>query len=330
MAERNEGRTSALWTALAAGSLGLLGPILAEGGSLAWLAPLLCLPLALGVGRLWGGLGSLPNALGRPALALYYGWALVLLAESAFGYADRLVTTARSGSPWFFLGTAAALCLWLCRGGGAIPARSGRLFFLGVAAVLGLTVALSLPGLRWENLWPPEGAKGLPGAALLCVSLSGYGVYGLCLPEDGRKRGGWAWALSLCAIVAGMLLALIGSFGSPLTAGRPEPVLLLLEGVQVPGIFRHGEAALEGGLALADLTLMMVLAYGCKELWTKLAPGRSPWWGLLPAAGAILAAGVMPLHWQTVLTARVVPAGNLLFGILGPGVAIFTRRAKRP
>lgn len=332
MAERNEGRTSALWTALAAGSLGLLGPILAEGGRLAWLAPLLCLPLALGIGRLWRRLGSLPSAFGRPVLLLYYIWALVLLAESGFGYVDRLVTTARSGSPWCFLAAAAALCLWLCRGGGAIPARSGRIFFLGVAAVLALTVALSLPGLRWENLWPPEKGEGsgLPAAALLSLSLAGYGVYGLCLPEDGQKKAGGPWAVFICIIVAGMLLALIGSFGAPLSAGRPEPVLLLLEGVQVPGIFRHGEAALEGGLALADLTLMAVLTYGCRELWSGLVPGKSPWWGLLPPAGAILTAGLIPPSWQAVLTGRIIPIGNLLLGVLAPGVALFTRKIKEP
>lgn len=323
----NRGRASAIWTALAAGSLGLLRPLLIQGGRAAWLAPLLCVPLALGVAWLWRRLGDLRD-LSRPALALYYLWALILLAGSARGYAQRLVITTRGDSPWLFLATAAALCLWLCRGEGAVAARSGRLLFLGVAVVLGVTVALSLPGLGWENLWPIEGeaVSGLPAAVLLCMSLVGCGIYGLCLPAgEGRRT---PWAASICAALACLLLAITGSFGPVLAVGRAEPVLLLLEGVRVPGVFRHGEAALEGGLALADLTLMTVLAYGCKAIWGRVVPAGASWAGLLPAAGAILAAGILPGSWQISLAARWMSAGNLMFGVLIPAAAVLTPKAR--
>lgn len=334
----DRGRAPLLWTALAAGGLGLLGPALTQGGRLSWLGPLVCLPLALGVGWLWRKMGDLPagmeRAFGPPALALYYLWSLVLLTESAIGYARRLVATLPGDSPWLFLAAAALLCPWLCRGDGRVALRAGRLFFGAVAVVLTLAAVLSLPGLRWENLWPMEEAavSGLPASALLWLSLAGYGVYGLCLPgadlsqEEGRV---WPWGVAVCCLLAGLLLALTGSFGWALAGGRAEPILLLLEGVQVPGVFRHGEAALEGGLALADLTLMTVLMYGAKALWGRLLPRRSSRWGLIPAAGAILAAGLLPDGWWAVLGERVAPAGNLLFGAVGPALALLTIRRRK-
>ena len=126
-----------------------------------------------------------------------------------------------------------------------------------------------------------------------------------------------------------MLLALTGSFGAPLAGEREEPILLLLEGVQVPGVFRHGEAALEGGLALADLTLMAVVTYGCKAVWQEAEPEAPAWPGLVLPAGAILTAGVIPPQWQRPLTAYVVPVGNLILGILIPAVTVLIRKGTK-
>lgn len=327
MRETREGRASAIWTALAAGSFGYLAPALTEGERLAWVIPLLCVLPALGIGAAWKRVGEMTETVGKPVLFLYYVWALVLLLESGMGYAARLRTTAHWDSPWLFLGAAAALSLWLCRGAGTIPARAGRLLFLAVAAVLILSLALSLPGLRWENLWPVRGEdlEGVPEAILFWLSLSGYGVYGLFLPKGGGRS--WPWTVAIGAMAAGLLLALTGSFGAPLAGERAEPILLLLEGVRVPGVFRHGEAALEGGLALADLTLMAVLTYGCKAIWSKIAPGAPVWLGLLPPAAAIAGAGLLPPQWQRELTAFLIPAGNLALGTLAPAAAALLKTA---
>lgn len=311
-----------------AGGLGVLGPVLTQGGRPGWAAPLLCLPLAVVVGRAWRSLGDLPRRLSRGLAALYYLWALALLAVSAREYLARLLVTIPGDSPWLFLAAAAGLALWLARGDGYVTLRAGGLLFGVAAAVLAVAVALSLPGLRLENLWPPEGAT-LPDllrGTVFCAALAGYGVYGLCLPRGAGRV--WPWAVSLCGLVSGLLFALVGSFGPVLAAGRPQPVLLLLEGVQVPGVFRHGEAALEGGLALADLGLMAVLTYGCKALWGRALPAAPAWAGLVLPVGALLCGGLLSGEPSQMLSGILI-AGNLLTGILCPGLQLFLHRRER-
>ena len=305
-----EKRSACLWTGMACAGLGLLGPLLALCGGWAWVLPLACLPAAVGVAELWRRLGDISD-LPRPLRGVYLLWGLVLLAASAGASARRLLLSYRGENPWLYLIAGAALCLWLCGREGKIPCRTGRLLFLPAAAVLLVLLALSLPGLRWENLGmekAPEG-KELAQGFLLCLSLSGYGVYGLSLPG---RAGGKTWRVSLCALLSALLLSLGATFGPVLAAGRQEPVLLLLEGAQVPGIFRHGEAALESGLSLGELVLLMMLAYGCRAV-----AGRT---GLLLAAGAILTGGFLPNG-----AAKLVPIGNLTMGVLVPIVVLWGR-----
>lgn len=329
-------------TALVPGALGTLSLLAASAGRLAWLGALIALPAGLLLCRAWeclgerelslGLKGTFGTGLGKCLELLYLLWALFLTVERAGGYARRLMATAE-GEPtrWLFLGVGLALCLWLSRGQGAVLARTGKLFFLAVAVVLALALVLTLPGADWKNLWPPQNGDmaGLPMAVITALSLSGYGVFALCLPKAGEDRlrpGAWVgWS---CLALTVLALAVVGAFGPVLAARMEEPFLLLLQGVEVPGAFQRGEAALISALALADWALLALLTWGVKTLWRSLTglDRGSEWF----TVGAFLVAGLLP-RWPGLQNRMTEMAiwGNLIFGVGVPMLALFLGREKK-
>lgn len=336
-------RLELIAAALVPAALGLLRPAILLGGRLSWLGPWLALPFGLCLCRVWGRLGetdlsgglrgAFGDFLGKLALFLYLLWGLVLLTDSARRYSDRLLTAFEGELVrWIFLFSALGVALWLGRGNGGVLARAGRIFFLAVSLTLCGILLLTLRGVDWRNLAPPgEGDwKGLPGAGALCLSLAGYGIYALCLPrrrEEPLERT-WGWAVWGCGGLSVLLFTVLGVFGPALAGWMGDPFLYLLEGVQVPGAFHRGEAGLVAVLSLADLTLLTLLSRGCMVLWRELLP-PIPVLGAVPVAAAFLLAGFLPTmgktwgEWEAIL-----PAGNLLLGILLPALAVLTRRVR--
>ena len=325
------GRGRAVVTALLPAMMSLLSPLSRTAGRLAWLAPALALPVGLVLCRVWGSARGrgLPALLeggfgkwgGRLAELAYLLWGLLLLSVSARRYAARLLTTASGeNARWLYLAAALALALWLGREDGRVFLRAGRLFSAAVGAAALLAVVLTLPALDWKNLWPPARPDwaGLPLAALRVLALTGYGVYGLCLPEGERRR--WPWAALGCGGFAALLLAVLGAFGPALAGKMEEPFLLLLEGAAVPGVFWRGEAALAAVLILADVTLLALLVRGCGAMWRRLAPalrGRGLW---LMAAAAFWRAGAEPAAGE----GEILLWGGLLMGLALPSLAALT------
>ena len=326
--------------ALVPGALGTISLMAGSAGVLAWLAPVIALPVGLVLCRTWRRLGNkgLPlgleetfgGGLGKCLEALYLLWALFLMVERADGYARRLMTTTEGeGVRWLYLGVGLILCLWLARREAAL-ARAGKLFFLAVTAVLALSLLLALPGADWRNLWPPrtEDLAGLPAAAVTALSLSGYGIFALCLPgREGEEGRPGVWTVWSCAVFSALILAVAGAFGPALAARMKEPFLLLLQGVEVPGAFRRGEAVLTAALALADWGLLSLLAWSCGRLWRALT-GLDRGAGVLTAA-AFLLAGFLP-RWpelQRGMTETVV-LGNLIFGVGLPTLGSLRKRGR--
>lgn len=327
---------------LAPAALGLVTVPVAAAGRLAWLAPVLALPVGLVLCRLWRALGaeSLPRGLnasfgrwlGKGIVGGYLLWGIFLLAVSARRYADRLTATVgEGGSRWLFLAATLVVTLWLSRGDGASFARTGRIFFLAVTAVMGAVLLLALSSLRWQNLWPARGedASGLPAAALAVLSLAGYGVYALCLPlrKESGLRGG-AWTVWASAALAVLLLAVVGAFGPALVGEMDEPILYLLRGVGLPGAFQRGEAALAAVIALGDLALLALLEWSCGALGQMLIPKWT--WGRYPAAlFGFLIAGWLPDRGSVLfLSEEAAPVGNLFFGVLLPALAVLTEKIR--
>ena len=331
-------RTELALAALLPAALGLLGPI-CSAGRLSWLGPVLALPVGLWVCLLWRELGErgLPGELERAfglgfgwlAQLLYFLWGLALLCGSAQGFSRRLGRLL-PGTEWFFLLTAAAICLWLGRGREEALARTGRIFFLTAAVTLAFALVLAAPGLDWRNLWPPEGddPAGIAYSALLCLSLSGYGAFALCLPCGGKTHGGFGKAILGSVALTWLLLTVVGTFGPKLAAEIEEPFLMALQGVEVPGAFRRGEAALAAVLTLTDFALLALLGLGCRSLWERAAPEKGRWVGYTLPALAILVADSLDKSgaWQMVVEWFLV--GNLLFGIVFPALAVLGQKVR--
>lgn len=323
-------RLEVVLTALFAAYLGLMGPVAQGAGRLGWLGPVLALPVGLGLCPVWERFGErdlgtglaegFGTWVGRALQGAYLLWGAFLLSVSARRYVGRLLTALPGERVrWLYLGTALGLSLWLGRGDGRVLARAGRLLFLTAAAALGLSILLALPGLDWRNLWPVEqrDLAGVPGSALLALSLSGYGVYALCLPR-GRGTGerGWPWAAWGCGALAAAQLAVTGAFGSGLTARLDEPFLLLL---------RRGTAALAAAAALADLVLLTLLTLGCAALWRGLVPKGGGWGGWILVLAAYCAAGLAPeAVWRG--AEKIVPWGNLILGVFVPFAGAASKR----
>ena len=337
-------RTELTVTALTPVALSLLPALAAWAGRLSWLGAVIALTVGLWVCSIWRTLGEedLSHGLrgafgpwgGGLFQALYLAWGLVLLTGSAQRYADRLVTTVQGEAVrWLFLGVGLCLSLWLCRGNGAVLARTAKLIFLATLAVMGLTLILALPALDWRNLWPPAVGDwmGLPAGVALTSSLAGYGVYALCLPgRRGDQMDARPWAVGGCAALTLLIIIVVGAFGPVLTAQMSEPFLFLLQGVEVPGAFQRGEAALMAVLALADLLLLALLTWGCKCLWRDLARSRLQWMGAVLPAGAFLLAGLLTgRETGAWFTQVVAPVGNLIFGVGVPAFAVLTRKGRK-
>lgn len=334
-------RTEMTMAALIPAGIGLLGPAIMLAGRLSWLGAALALPVGVCLSPAWRRLGKnglvegLEEAFGGPggkgAMTLYFLWGLILLADSARRYSERLLTVSEGeGVRWFFLFSALAVCLLLGRGSEQGFGRAGRIFFLAAVAALGIAAALGLSGIQWQNLWPPEGAdwRGLPGSGALCLSLAGYGVYALCFPARTDEKGTWAGAVWGCVGLTLLLFLTVGTFGPTLAGQMGEPFLYLLEGVRAPGVFRRGDAGLLVALALGDLLLLSMLGRGCVTLWERLVP-VFPALGWVPVGGAFVLAGVLPGLGRTWawLSARI-PTGNLILGVLLPAVAVLTIRVR--
>lgn len=343
--EKGEGvsqreRLELMSAAMVPAGLALMGPLAETAGRLGWLAPMAALPVGLWLCRCWGRLGAkslgegLEGAFGRwPGRVLTAGyllWGLFLLAASGRRYIEGVGALFGEMPRWMLLAAALGLGLWLSREPGTAFARGGRIFFLLLAVTLGAILVLALPGVEWRCLWPPAGRdwQGLLYGGGACLSLAGYGIYGMCLPAgEGEGTRGWPWAVWGCCGLAAAALVTIGAFGPALTAQLSQPFLALLEGVKVPGAFQRGEAALAAALVFGDLMLFGLLIRGCGNLWRRLVPdemGRA-WW--LLAAGAFLLAGS---GWGEVGEADILFWGNLAGGVLIPSLAFFTKaREKR-
>lgn len=336
-------RLEVMAAALTPAALVALTPAVRAAGRLGWLCPILALPVGLWLCFVWRRLGEkglcrgLEEAFGsfggKAVQIFYLLWGLLLLCHSGERYAGRLLIVFEGeGARWFFLTAALALSLWLGREPGAAFARAGRIFFLAALVMVGAALLLALPGVDWRNLWPPERTdwQGLALGGGWMLSLSGYGVYALSLSRRREEEvRSWPWTVWGCGLLAALTLVVTGAFGPTLAGRMKEPFLYLLEGVQVPGVFRRGEAALAAVLTLGDLVLLTLLVRGCVSLWRRVVPVW-PWGGGVLAAGSLLVAGLLP-GWgnaEAWLT-RWLPAGNLMAGVVIPTLGIFLKKGKK-
>jgi len=333
-------RRMLLLTALLPAAVNLLQAPVAAAGDLAWICPLIALPVGYALCK------SVEHVRGwqegsKITAVLCLVWGLVLLFFSAASYSHRLLLGLNgSGNRPLFLIVSLLLVLYLNRSDNVLL-RTAKLFFPTVMCALGIVVVVALPAIQWDNLWPLDaqwsgmrGVVGLVAGTGQVISLAGYAIFTCLLGtpqahsqpngaedtdktisevEPTEKTSGLFWMMAGGGVLAVLLLILLGAFGVHLTLRMDEPFLYLMGGAGLAGGFHRGEAVLMTLIAVGDLTLLALLARICAKTWERLCSpsGRYTW---LPVSAALLGAiflpdGKVPVVWERV----VLPIGNLLF-----------------
>ena len=324
-------------------------------GRAAWLTPLAALPLLLGwlylLTRLLAlcgpgeGLPELTLRLiggraGRTALALTALWTLVYAGFVLRSGADRLVGTIYPHSqPGVFTEIMGLLALAAAL---AVPralvriARMVQPFTLGLLLVLLLFALISLDP---ENLLPltaedllPAGAGALVVADVLTAPAAALCfLFGGVRREPGAFRAWAAWAAGMCAVLALLSAALLGSFGAELSAELSRPFFVLSRTLVFFRTLERVEALIVMLWIFPDfLTVSLYLWAGqyCLRLLAGFRPetaraerfdvsnGRYLIW-LAAAAVTGFALLLAPdAQSREYLSLTLIPAGNLVFVFL--------------
>ena len=342
-----------LWAGVMAPAAELLpGLLLPDVGRGAWLAVLLAAPLVLGAGWLMGSLAGregfvqgtvnlLGKWLGNGVILLYIVWALLLLSLRLRLCAQRLFASgARDGSLWFFLLAVTALLLWMGRGKLDAFARAGQLFLAALLMTAGVVLGLSLVQAKAERLFPLWWGDVRPvgRAVLSAAGVMGWGLFLPFLMGDVRDQGEnrhwhWLfWGLGGALLLSAAQAVIVGNLGAGLAARLDNPFFALAKSVGVEGAFQRVESVVTALWTFADLTMGGVLVFALRAIAAELAPGKNlvwvPWAAVLAGtAGALI---LFPaLGTAEMWNRRLVPAGNLILGLLLPALLWITEKLFR-
>lgn len=330
-----------LWAGVMAPAAELL-PLLTGTGGGAWLAVALAAPLVLAAGWLsgslagrWGLARSVTQGLGRWAggavLTLYIVWGLLLLSLRLRSCAQRLMSSGeRDGALWFFLLATAAMLMWMGRGKLAAFARAGQLFLTVLLVTAGAVLLLSLFRAKPERLLPLERELAGPmlRGALSAAGLMGWGLFipflmGGVRDQGENKNWHWLfWGLGGALLLAAAQAVILANLGAGLAFRLENPFFALAKSVGVEGAFQRVESVVAALWTFADLTMGGVLVFALRAIAAELLPEKNltwvPWTAVfLGTAGAMLlfpALGSVE-EWNR----QIVPAGNLVLGLLLPG-----------
>lgn len=338
--------TAAAWAAVLAPAVGMLpGETARIAGEGAWLAPLIALPAALLLGyvltrlsrqglaqtflRLLGGVA------GRILTIIYIMWALVLACARLRLSGQRLLFTAqREMGLWFFLSVLAVVAGWLAWGKVDAFVRSAAIFSRILTLALVAILALTAFQIRAENLWPlwVGDVLSILKAAVPAFGVLCYGVYAAFLWEGNADSNGWKRrAVGGCALLALLVLNVLGNMGAELTAALEDPFITLSKHVGVKGAFQRVESLVSALWLLGDLALIGLLLWACRGMVTVVVP---KWKGprVVLTAAAVVLAGTGIVFRDAVLAQRfeyiLAPLGNLILGAAVPGALFLLDRKK--
>lgn len=328
-------RIGAIWGAVLSPAVGVLPVLVArQGGQSGWLAPLIALPGLLLLLATWGALTRKKGAAGRFLTIIYIMWALALASARLRLSVQRLQFTAqRETNLWVFLPVLSAAAVWLAWGKVDAFIRAaavfGRILTLALLVLLALTLFQVEPG----NLFPLWLGDVLPAlkAAVPTLGVLCYGVYGAFL-WDGRSAGGEKRrAGGGCALLALLLLSVLGNLGAPLTAALENPFLTLSRRVGVEGAFQRVESLVSALWLLGDLALLGLLLWACRSLIGRLEPRWDGKWIALGGAVAVLFGAGMAFRdaiFAQWFEYTLAPLGNLVLGGAVPCVIYLLEQRK--
>ncbi len=314
-------------TAAVAGRAGWLSTLLAlpAGLGLCWVLFALFRRLPEGTGLAGACIRVFGKPLGKLLTAIYLLWGIFLLAANTRLCGLRFLSTGyRNGPLTLFLIVLLAVVLWLTYKKLPAFARAGEIFYLAIAAVLALTLLLSLPQMEAANflpLWledlPAAGRSALPALALL-----GYGIYGVFLAgavvrRPGDRRRAIGWTIAFCLAVTALQLVCLGAFGPGLVERMETPFFMVARGIGVRGAFERVESVVVSFWILTDLVFLGLLVYACSSASRSLFELKSERTAALPVTilGLLGALFFFPDAFflrETMET--VVFAGNLILG----------------
>ena len=337
-------KSTMAWAAILAPAVSVLPGATAKlAGEGAWLAYVAALPVAVllarGLGLERQGLAQrimhrLGKIAGRAVLIIYIMWALLLMSARLRLSGQRLLLTAqRDGGLWFFLPVIAAMALWMAWGKPGAFDRTAVLLFRILILALGLVVLLTVAQSRVENLWPVwvQDVPGILRGAVPVVGVLCYGAYAAFLPggEGDPKHGRTVYCMGLLTLLQ---LSILGNLGAPLTAGLEDPFLTLSKRVGVEGAFQRVESLVSALWLFADLALLGLLLWACRQIMAEVCPAfRGLWTACVCTGLVLLGAGIL---FRDAVAARrfeqaVAPVGNLVLGVGVPLLLVLWERGKK-
>ncbi|NCE63761.1 spore gernimation protein [Pseudoflavonifractor sp. 524-17] len=314
-------------TAMAAGKGGWLCSIAAVPAVLAaaWALSVLLRARPEGNGLSAGLEAAFGKGLGRGVTAVYLLWGLLLLGWNTRWCAFRFLSTGyRNGPLNLFIVILLAVTFQVGRRKLSVLARAGEVFALALGAGLGLSLLFAAFHMERANLGPLGAgeAAGIGRGTAPVLGLMGYGVFAAFLGgrverRPGQRRRLLRWAGLMCAGLTAFQLVCMGNFGPGLIVRMEIPFFMMIKGVGVPGAFERVESLLMALWVLADLCLLGLLFFACRQIgedwWGGKESRRLPWGIIL--AGAALALWTMPDAFILSYTMEhVAAAGNVILG----------------
>ncbi len=320
----------------------------AVAGAAGWLSSLVVLPPALGLcwvffrllERFPEGSGladvvemTLGKVVGKGVLLIYIVWALVLLCVNTRLYGQRFLATGyRNSSLLLFVAALLAVALWIAWGRLSAFARAGEVFYLILTITLGGVLLFSLFHVEWENVFPVwlEDTVPVLWSGVPVLGVLSYGVFGAVLSggvtrRPGDKARAMKWTAAFCLLLTALQFINLGNFGPYLIARMEQPFFMMVKGIGVQGAFQRVESVVIALWVLSDLVFIGLLTFSCCTLaktcfGIKEAKYAAPVVALLTLAGSILL--FSDAFSLDRFANSVVPAGNLLLGVVFPLVLL--------
>lgn len=314
-----------------------------QTGSGGWLIVLGALPvLLLAVwmcSRVFFGRG-LCAEVGKPLeytiIIMYLIWILFVLSLVFRLSAARLETIYTKVPPIFFAVGVAAVAVWMGMGKAAALARAAEIFYLALTVLLTGVLLLALFKVEWGNLHPVEWSKlpaGSLSAAGILLNVVPAAVLGMRAPKTARNtRKVCGWVIAFCTAVTLVLVSVIGSVGSGLSARLDIPYLIMVQGLGVKGAFQRTEALVAAMWLLSDLILAGALLRAGNDYMTGLKSEQWGRWSVPVVAVIAVTAGwlLFPERdsvWE--YCSSVLPVTGIILGFVIPALLLLISAVRK-
>lgn len=335
-----------LLVALLAPATDLLPSVVAQRvGRGGWLIMPVALPVLLFA--LWacsrvfcdrGLCAEVGKPVGYTIIIIYLAWILFLLALVFRLSAARMGTIYGKVPPMFFAAGIALVAVWMGMGKAAALARGAEIFYLTLTVTLAGVLLLGLSKVEWDNLRPVGWGKLLGGgvsAAAILLNVVPAAKLSTRVPKKARSpQSVCGWVIAFCVAITWVLVVVLGSVGSGLSAQLDLPYLIMVQGLGVKGAFQRTEALIAAMWLLSDLILAGVLLRAGNDYVTELVSER---WGRWSAP--IMAVIAMSIGWLLLpggeeirlFCIAVLPVTGVVLGLLIPILLqlISCRRGRR-